>query len=353
MPDEEMLKQDLEHGFIRVPNPIMETLMVTKINATQLKICMFISRRTYGWNKSEGPITLTEFAAACNTSKAYISKQINELIDMRIIRRIRRQGRLYYHMESDLTLWCSSAADLDKLAENQRTGIYKYSKYSLKTNRRNRHPVHNEHKIMPIESAAKETEGYTEIQEKEAEGSYDDMTFNQEVMFENDGLQSYHDMTPELHDCTTRQHGLSSHVLDYEPCLKTNLKTDKDRKKVCRRSYLRHDCSDRKGSYVDMTVRSYVAMTPGLHNHTTINPKQSSITDEFEPLLNTDSKKVKENVLSTYQERIRSDLKLPKDNQEDPLYRVYLMWRDSIFGRKDIDYQDWLAMKKERSRDGP
>ena len=142
------LQQQLEHGFTRIPNHCLEALGIAGLNGIQTAVCLFILRRTYGWNHSESPITLPEFAQACETSKEYVSKQIVRLLHMNIIRRRRYQGRLYYHLETDLNLWKTGGNMTQKLSCKQQAGVYRYTR--PKQFRSQRHVVHNEHRSIPV-----------------------------------------------------------------------------------------------------------------------------------------------------------------------------------------------------------
>ncbi|MEQ8176651.1 MAG: replication protein, partial [Syntrophomonadaceae bacterium] len=86
--DREIFKADCDDGFTRIANLILEALALVKLNATQIGICLFLLRRTYGWNRGEDAISLGDFAAACGTSKAYISRQLADLLQKNIIRRL-------------------------------------------------------------------------------------------------------------------------------------------------------------------------------------------------------------------------------------------------------------------------
>ncbi|HWP96138.1 MAG TPA: replication protein [Syntrophomonadaceae bacterium] len=82
--DREIFKADCDDGFTRIANLILEAMALVKLNATQIGICLFLLRRTYGWNRSEDAISLGDFAASCGNSKAYISRQLADLLQKNI-----------------------------------------------------------------------------------------------------------------------------------------------------------------------------------------------------------------------------------------------------------------------------
>lgn len=117
---------DCKNGFTRIANLILDALPLAKLNGTQKGICLFLFRRTYGWKRKYDAISLKDFAAACGTSTTYISRQIAELLRKNIIRRLVYQpGKTpVYEFVSNLAEWDPSCIDLEKLAGNDRAGVY-------------------------------------------------------------------------------------------------------------------------------------------------------------------------------------------------------------------------------------
>lgn len=127
--DREIFKADCDDGFTRIANLILEALALVKLNATQIGICLFLLRRTYGWNRGEDAISLGDFAAACGTSKAYISRQLADLLQKNIIRRLfYAPGKTpVYAFASSIASWNDACIDLQALSDNAEQGIYECS----------------------------------------------------------------------------------------------------------------------------------------------------------------------------------------------------------------------------------
>lgn len=127
--DREIFKADCDDGFTRIANLILEALALVKLNATQMGICLFLLRRTYGWNRGEDAISLGDFAAACGTSKAYISRQLADLLQKNIIRRLfYAPGKTpVYAFASSIAGWDKACIDLQALSSNAEDGIYECS----------------------------------------------------------------------------------------------------------------------------------------------------------------------------------------------------------------------------------
>jgi phage replication O-like protein O len=124
--DREIFKADCEDGFTRIANLILEALSMVRINSTQTGICLFLLRRTFGWNRSEDAISLGDFAAACGTSKTYVSRQLADLLHKKIILRLAYEpGKTpVYAFCTNLAEWDGACIDLQALADNDREGLY-------------------------------------------------------------------------------------------------------------------------------------------------------------------------------------------------------------------------------------
>lgn len=124
--DRKVLKADTEDGFTRIANLILEALSMVRINSTQTGICLFLMRRTYGWNRSQDAVSLGDFAAACGTSKTYVSRQLADLLQKKIIRRLTYEpGKTpVYAFCTNINEWDAGCINIQALADNDRCGLY-------------------------------------------------------------------------------------------------------------------------------------------------------------------------------------------------------------------------------------
>lgn len=124
--DRDNLKADCEDGFTRIANLILEALALAKLNGTQKGICLFLFRRTYGWNRSEDAISLADFAAACGSSKPYISRQLQDLISKNVICRVAYEpGKTpVYAFTTRISEWDPACIDRQALSDCATHGLY-------------------------------------------------------------------------------------------------------------------------------------------------------------------------------------------------------------------------------------
>lgn len=122
MTRENYLIASFEEGFTRIPNRLLEALLMAKLNRVQLSISFYILRRTYGWNRHYEAISLSEFAAACKTTRNYACSQLNLLVEKNIIRQTAQEPNLpfVYSIETNLAVWSKDCLDLNKLIRNNK-----------------------------------------------------------------------------------------------------------------------------------------------------------------------------------------------------------------------------------------
>lgn len=75
----------LENGYTRIADEILEKVAKTKLNGTQLRILLIVWRSTYGWQKKEHELSLNYLAKATGIHKQQIKKELDKLIKMEII----------------------------------------------------------------------------------------------------------------------------------------------------------------------------------------------------------------------------------------------------------------------------
>lgn len=80
-----MSNPQLENGYTRIANEILEGLALTNLNGTQRRILDVVFRQTYGYQRKSHDLSLTFIAQATNLNKKQIQREINRLIDMNIL----------------------------------------------------------------------------------------------------------------------------------------------------------------------------------------------------------------------------------------------------------------------------
>jgi phage replication O-like protein O len=77
----------LEDGFTRLANDLLDALVRAGLTARQWTVVMALVRKTYGFNKREDDIGLSQLVAMTGLDKANISRTLRELVEQGIVHR--------------------------------------------------------------------------------------------------------------------------------------------------------------------------------------------------------------------------------------------------------------------------
>ena len=78
----------VENGeYVRLHHAILEALAQARLSGAEFRCVMALLRKTYGWNKKEDRISLSQWAAATNTARPHVLQTLNGLVEKRVILR--------------------------------------------------------------------------------------------------------------------------------------------------------------------------------------------------------------------------------------------------------------------------
>lgn len=72
-------------NFTRIPNDVLEEAIGNKAMCARARVFMVVLRKTYGWNKKEDWIALSQFEKMTGISKANICRTLRQLTALKII----------------------------------------------------------------------------------------------------------------------------------------------------------------------------------------------------------------------------------------------------------------------------
>lgn len=75
----------VENGYTRIANEVLEAIYSADLNSTQLKIVLAVIRYTYGFNRKEHNMSLSFISKATGITRRYVSTELSRLIERRII----------------------------------------------------------------------------------------------------------------------------------------------------------------------------------------------------------------------------------------------------------------------------
>lgn len=92
----------LDNGFTRIADEILENLMKINLSSYQTRILFFIFRKTYGYGKKEDWISVSQIAEATGIKKSHVSRTKSELLTRKIV--TSNGNKIAF--QKDARLWC-------------------------------------------------------------------------------------------------------------------------------------------------------------------------------------------------------------------------------------------------------
>ena len=75
----------LSNGYVRIANELLEAICQLDVSGSEMRILLYIIRRTYGFNKDYAEIPLSEISAAVGMRREHIQKMLKRLSAKNII----------------------------------------------------------------------------------------------------------------------------------------------------------------------------------------------------------------------------------------------------------------------------
>jgi len=83
------MSPQLEQGYTRIADAILEKVAKTKLNGTQFRILMIVWRSTYGWQKKDHELSLSYLVKATEINKRQIQRELNNMIELGILTEVK------------------------------------------------------------------------------------------------------------------------------------------------------------------------------------------------------------------------------------------------------------------------
>ena len=80
-----MANPQLSNGYTKIANELLEAICRLNVSGNEMRILLYIIRRTYGFNKTYAELSISELAEGIGTSKDNISRTLKKLRKAKII----------------------------------------------------------------------------------------------------------------------------------------------------------------------------------------------------------------------------------------------------------------------------
>ncbi len=78
-------KPEIDDGHTKIANELLDAIISHDFSKRQLKILLYVMRKTYGWNKPEDDISRSQILEATGMHNPHITKTIQELQEMNVL----------------------------------------------------------------------------------------------------------------------------------------------------------------------------------------------------------------------------------------------------------------------------
>lgn len=100
-----MASPQTENGFTRIANEIVEALARTRISGEARQVVDVILRKTYGFQKTEDQISLSQFVLSTSIKRPNVCRALNKLLSMNLIIK-KDNGKIpTYRFNKDFDTW--------------------------------------------------------------------------------------------------------------------------------------------------------------------------------------------------------------------------------------------------------
>jgi phage replication O-like protein O len=95
----------LENGYTRIANELFEAIIEYPFTCAELKMILFIIRRTYGWRTSKSFISYGSIARKLRMDIRYVKRRINKLILDKVLLKDKTEWKNRIGLNKEYTSW--------------------------------------------------------------------------------------------------------------------------------------------------------------------------------------------------------------------------------------------------------
>lgn len=117
-----MTSPQLENGFLRLANEIVDALAAYRIPGEQMQCLLFILRKTYGFGKKEDAISYSQFCDATGLKKPSVCRALNNLFKKKIINKKVNGNIATYSFNKTYSQWASLTKKLTNVPQSSLYG---------------------------------------------------------------------------------------------------------------------------------------------------------------------------------------------------------------------------------------
>lgn len=116
---------DVEDGYTRIANELLEAILIYPFTARQQKIIFAIIRKTYGFQRKTDKISLTQIATITGIQRKKVPAEIERLVQLNIITRDKSEYINTLGLNKNYAEWAKIVPNLVTTQTSPQTGDYR------------------------------------------------------------------------------------------------------------------------------------------------------------------------------------------------------------------------------------
>lgn len=101
-----MANPQTENGFTKIANELYDELIKQPLTGAEIKVFLYVVRKTYGFNKKEDKIPLSQFQGALKLSRQTVCNCVNRLVKAGLLATTKKPRQITcYRVEKDYEKW--------------------------------------------------------------------------------------------------------------------------------------------------------------------------------------------------------------------------------------------------------
>lgn len=122
----------IEDGYTKLANELLDAVISFNFSSRQYKVIMAIIRKTYGYNKTNDDISLTQIEKMCSMPKSHVSTTIKDLVDMNVLDKQKGVYGFNLSVKKDYSEWVLLGAKKSKQERKIDLSLHNHYVYMVK-----------------------------------------------------------------------------------------------------------------------------------------------------------------------------------------------------------------------------
>ena len=103
--DELKASPQVEHGYIRIANELMDAILIYPFKGAELKITFTIIRMTYGWKRKKHQLGFFQLSCLANVSQRHAKRIVKRLVQDKVLIKEKSQNNNVLGINKNYYSW--------------------------------------------------------------------------------------------------------------------------------------------------------------------------------------------------------------------------------------------------------